>query len=238
LPEEEGMINHQSLAEEIRATLREQVLSGVLSPGQRLTEQGVAQQMGTSPGPVREAFASLWQEGLLISLPRRGTFVTTASEVESLTAYEIRARIEPYAAELAMPRADDSAIARLETALAGMRAAAVAHDLLAHIQHDMAFHGVFYDLSGSELLRTVWAATSAKIQQFIGLAAPHYVPDLGETAEQHAVLLALFRAQDADGLRAAIVPHVGDLWRRIRAVEATDVPASRTADSPPIRSNA
>jgi DNA-binding GntR family transcriptional regulator len=230
------MINRPSLAEEIRMTLREQVLSGVLVPGQRLTEQGVAQQMGTSPGPVREAFASLCQEGLLISLPRRGTFVTAASEAESITAYEIRARIEPYAAELALPRADESAIARLEEALAGMRAAAAEHDLLAHIQHDMAFHGVFYDLSGSELLRTIWAATSAKIQQFIGLAAPYYVRDFSETAEQHVVLLGLFRARDIDGLRAAIVPHVGDLWRRIRAAEAADMRGS-AADIPAARSS-
>lgn len=216
------MISRHSLAEEIRRRLREQILSGELTSGQRLTEQGVAQAMGTSPGPVREAFASLCQEGFLISLPRRGTFVASASELESRAAYQIRARIEPYAAELAMANATEETYARMAAALEGMRAAARERSLLEHIQEDLRFHAVFYDLSGSELLKTIWTATSTRIQQFMSLAAPHYVPDLSETAEQHTVLLGLFRSHDIDGLHVAISSHVGDLWRRIKAAESAD----------------
>ena len=58
-----GQLTRQSLSDAIRARLREQILSGELSMGQRLTEQGVAEAMGTSAGPVREAFASLTYEG-------------------------------------------------------------------------------------------------------------------------------------------------------------------------------
>ena len=216
------MITRSSFAQEIRRVLREQILSGELSEGQRLTEQGVAQAMGTSPGPVREAFAALGQEGLLISLPRRGTFVAGTSEAESRSAYEIRARIEPYAAELAMAKADEASYAEMAAALAGMRAAAAERNLIDHIQQDLRFHAVFYELSGSDLLKTIWMAVSTKIQQFMTLAAPHYVPDLVETAEQHAVLLGLFKADDIDALSIAIGSHVGDLWRRIRAAESND----------------
>lgn len=218
------MITRHSLAEEIRRRLREQILSGELTSGQRLTEQGVAQAMGTSPGPVREAFASLCQEGVLISLPRRGTFVATASELESRAAYQIRARIEPYAAELAMEGATGETYARMAAALQGMRTAAKEQNLPEHVKNDLRFHAVFYDLSGSELLKTIWTATSTRIQQFMALAAPHYVPDLSETAEQHTVLLGLFRAHDIVGLNVAISSHIGDLWRRIKAAESADEP--------------
>lgn len=216
------MISRHSLADEIRTRLREQILAGELTAGQRLTEQGVAQEMGTSPGPVRESFASLCQEGLLISLPRRGTFVAGTSESESRAAYQIRSSIEPYAAELSMAKATEETYAHMAGALDGMRTAAAEGSLLRHIQHDLRFHAVFYDLSGSELLKTVWTATSTKIQQFMAVAAAHYVPDLNETAEQHVVLLGLYRAHDIEGLRVAISSHVGDLWRRIKAAESAD----------------
>lgn len=213
------MIHRPSLAEEIRARLREQILTGRLAPGQQLTEQGVAQVMGTSPGPVRESFASLCQEGLLISLPRRGTFVSGTSESESIVAYKVRSFIEPYAAELSMPKATEDTYARMAAAVDAMRVAAERQDLVQHLQHDIEFHTVFYDLSGSELLKTVWNATSTKMLRFMNLAAPHYVPDLNETTENHVVLLGLFRAHDVEGLRVAISSHVGDLWRRIKAAE-------------------
>ena len=222
------MIGRSSLADEIRVRLREQILSGQLSPGQQLTEQGVAQVMGTSPGPVRESFASLCQEGLLISLPRRGTFVAGTSESESVMAYQIRSFIEPYAAEMSMLKAHEEDYARMAAAVEGMRLAAAEKDLVRHLQQDIAFHNVFYDLSGSELLKTVWTATSTKILWFMNLAAPHYVPDLNETAEQHVVLLGLFRAHEIDGLKIAIASHVGDLWRRIKAAEGGEPPSRRT----------
>ena len=98
-----GQLTRQSLADAIRARLREQILSGEMAMGQRLTEQGVAEAMGTSAGPVREAFASLTYEGLLMSLPNRGTFVSSVSEEEARGAYDVRQRLG-YAFELARSR--------------------------------------------------------------------------------------------------------------------------------------
>jgi DNA-binding GntR family transcriptional regulator len=218
------MINRMSLTDEIQARLRQRILAGELESGQRITEQGVAQEMGTSPGPVREAFVALQKEGLLISLPRRGTFVSSISELESRVAYEVRARIEPYAAELAMVNADQAIYDLMTAAINGMRAAAKESNLRDFIQYDLAFHATFYDHSGTELLKSIWASTSVKIQRFIAMAASYYVPDLTETAEQHLVLLTLFRAKDVEGLRVAIPNHVGDLWRRIKAAESSDEP--------------
>ena len=113
-----------SLSDAIRARLREQILSGELAMGQRLTEQGVAEAMGTSAGPVREAFASLCYEGLLMSLPHRGTFVSSVSQEEARGAYEVRHRLEPYAFELARTRLAPQANEELDALVAGLRDAA------------------------------------------------------------------------------------------------------------------
>ncbi len=75
-----GQLERPSLSDAIRARLREQIVAGELAMGQRLTEQGVAEARGTSAAPDRDAFASLTSERLLMSLPNRGTFVSSVSE--------------------------------------------------------------------------------------------------------------------------------------------------------------
>jgi DNA-binding GntR family transcriptional regulator len=226
-------ISRTSLADQIRSLLRAQILSGDLTSGQRLTEQGVAQEMGTSPGPVREAFASLSQEGLLITLPRRGTFVTNTSEFESRIAYDVRTWVEPEVATLAIEHADEKAYALMADALQGMRDAAEASSLADLIQHDIRFHSVFYDLVGSEVLKSIWTTVSIRIQHFAILAAPYYYAEseLREVAEQHSTLLELFRTHDAEGLSSAISSHVGNLWRRVNEARAIGVKQDGPAEA-------
>lgn len=206
-----------TLVDEIRTLLREQILSGTLQPGQRLTEQQVAQNMGTSQGPVREAFASLSQEGLLISLPHRGTFVATVSEAEAQMAYDLRSLMEPYAVSLALPRVSPSLLDALRQDIERMQQAASGPDLGSLIAADMQFHGRLYDLAGTEVLANVWSSVSATIRQFIAVAAPPYYPDLRDAANDHVVLLDLIRAGDLDRLQVEIPNHVSNLWRRIKA---------------------
>jgi DNA-binding GntR family transcriptional regulator len=222
-----------TLVDEIRNRLREQILSGNLAPGYRLTEQQVAQDMGTSQGPVREAFASLSQEGLLISLPHRGTFVATVSEAEAQMAYDLRSRIEPYAAELAMAKLDGRFLEALDADIAHMREAASARDLGALIAGDMRFHGRLYELAGTDVLAGVWANVSATIRQFIAVAAPPYYPDLRDAAEDHVILVDLMRSGNIDRLRTEIPNHVSNLWRRIKAAREREIgPEGRPEATP------
>jgi DNA-binding GntR family transcriptional regulator len=84
--------------------------------------------MGTSPGPVREAFSALAREGLVISLRHRGTFVSAVSEQEAKTAYDLRAWIEPHVMELALHKLPSPLTQELEQKLVEMRAAAKRKD--------------------------------------------------------------------------------------------------------------
>lgn len=210
----------RSLAEQIRVTLRERVLRGELRPGERVIEQVVAREMGTSQGPVREALAFLCQEGLLLSLPHRGTFVSTVSEAEARMAYAIRERIEPYAVEIALPKVDEAVFDDLQRDLEAMRAAARARDVGALSAADMSFHGRFYRLAGTDVLQGLWAGVATTIRQFVAVAAPQYVENLHEAAEHHVVMLELLRAGDPDVLRREAIDHLNNIWKRIRS--ATD----------------
>ena len=210
-----------SLAEAIRARLREQILAGELAMGQRLTEQGVAEAMGTSAGPVREAFASLSREGLLISLPHRGTFVSSVSEEEARGAYEVRHRLEPYAFELASTRLTPEANAELDRLVSGLREAASRKDYATMIGLDMRFHGIFYAHSGNPILVAVWPLLEGTIRKFVAVAGPQYSRDYDDLARRHEELLANLRKGDMKAVTRELADHGQDIWRHLPAPAAS-----------------
>jgi DNA-binding GntR family transcriptional regulator len=210
-----GQLARLSLSDAIRARLREQILAGELAMGQRLTEQGVAEAMGTSAGPVREAFASLTYEGLLMSLPNRGTFVSSVSEGEARGAYEVRQRVELYAFELARDRLTPEANAELDQLIAGLKAAAGKSDYPAMIGLDMRFHGTFYAHSGNPILMAIWPLLEGTIRKFVSVAGPHYTRDFIELAQRHETLLANYRKGDMAAVAAELAQHGQDIWRNL-----------------------
>src|SRR3954469_14550899 len=88
----------RALSDRLVDPLKRVIIAGELRPGDRVLETDLAEQLGVSRGPVREAFRELEQEGLLISYPHRGTFVATLPEDEIEEVYALRAHLEGYAA--------------------------------------------------------------------------------------------------------------------------------------------
>jgi DNA-binding GntR family transcriptional regulator len=215
-----GLLARMSLGEAIRARLREQILSGELAMGQRLTEQAIAEEMGTSAGPVREAFASLCSEGLLMSLPHRGTFVSSVSQEEARGAYEVRHRLEPYAFELASRRLTPEINAELDEIIARLRAAALRKDYGEIIGLDMRFHGIFYANSGNPILVAVWPLLEGTIRKFVAVAGRHYSRDYNDLVRRHEQLLANVRAGDMAAVTHELAEHGQDIWRHLPPAKA------------------
>jgi DNA-binding GntR family transcriptional regulator len=216
-----GQLARLSLSDAIRARLREQILSGELAMGERLTEQGVAEQMGTSAGPVREAFASLTYEGLLISLPNRGTFVSSVSEEEARGAYEVRQRVELYAFDLARDRLTPEANGELDQLITELKAAAARSDYPTMIGLDMRFHGIFYANSGNPVLIAIWPLLEGTIRKFVSVAGPHYTRDFIELAQRHETLLTNYRRGDMEAVATELAQHGQDIWRNLPVTKAS-----------------
>jgi DNA-binding GntR family transcriptional regulator len=216
-----GQLARLSLSDAIRARLREQILSGELAMGERLTEQGVAEQMGTSAGPVREAFASLTYEGLLISLPNRGTFVSSVSEEEARGAYEVRQRVELYAFDLARDRLTPEANGELDQLITELKAAAARSVYPTMIGLDMRFHGIFYANSGNPVLIAIWPLLEGTIRKFVSVAGPHYTRDFIELAQRHETLLINYRRGDMEAVATELAQHGQDIWRNLPVAKAS-----------------
>lgn len=103
--------------------IRRAIIEGEHPPGSRLVEQRLAEDLGVSRTPVREALRRLDAEGLVVVEPNRGAQVPERSAAEVADLYDARSRLEAYAAELAAARRDDRDLAALDAALAAFDAA-------------------------------------------------------------------------------------------------------------------
>src|SRR5204862_6833913 len=116
------------------------ILSGRLAPGTRIVETRLAQELGVSQAPVREALRDLEIFGFVVSSPFRGTQVRKISTEDLLEIYPVRAALEGVAARAAATRIDEATLTRLEELLGTMRDAAARDDHRAHVDADFAFH--------------------------------------------------------------------------------------------------
>ncbi len=126
-----GEIKHESRAslfERVYQALRRSIILGIYEPGQRLTEEEVAQEAGVSRIPVREAFRLLASEGFLEYSPNRGMVVVDFGVDEIRDIWRVRANIEGLAAELSAERISQSEIAELTDLLQGMEVASAVED--------------------------------------------------------------------------------------------------------------
>jgi DNA-binding GntR family transcriptional regulator len=210
------------MGEEIANHLRDRILKGELEAGYRLTESGVASEMGTSPGPVREAFSALAREGLVISLPHRGTFVSAVSEQEAKAAYDLRAWIEPYVMEQALGNLPAAVIQELRDKLAEMTAAHRRNDFAALMTADLEFHGRVYEFVGGQMLAKIWNVIQFTILKFAVVASPQYYEarDINASVADHEHLLELLQHGEGQVLRENTSRHLGDLWKRIQVANA------------------
>ncbi len=146
--------------------LRESILHGELQPGSRLIEVDLAQQLGVSRTPIREAIHKLEQEGLVKMLPRRGARVANISEKNVHDVLEVREALESLAAELAVRRITPQEKIRLRQLEADFSASIGDKNLAVIAQKDEAFHDMIYQATKNQKLQFVISNLREQMYRF------------------------------------------------------------------------
>ena len=136
-------------------TLRQAILRGELKPGERLMEIRLANQLGVSRTPIREAFRMLELDGLVIMVPRKGAQVAQITEKDLNDVLEVRLGLEELAVKLACQRITESELQKLYQASRSfeqMLETTETDDLQKLAQADVAFHDVIYQATNNERL--------------------------------------------------------------------------------------
>jgi DNA-binding GntR family transcriptional regulator len=197
-----------SRSHHVARALRSAIADGSLTPGERLLETSLANQLGTSNGPVREALRQLEAEGLVVNAPYRGTVVAEVSQEEiEQVLVPIRVLIERFAFQVAQPLLDEQDFDTLRRLVAQMRSAADANDAEQLAETDLQFHELVISRSGQSHCLQLWRVIQPRVRAYFRRDAPIH-PDHYEVANQHQELLDALVTGDPATLIAAVEEHV------------------------------
>ncbi|AVX19262.1 MAG: GntR family transcriptional regulator [Bacillota bacterium] len=158
--------SYKPLREIVFESLREAIINGTLKPGERLMEIQLAEEMGVSRTPVREAIRKLELEGFVVMVPRKGAYVAGISLKDIADVFEVRAALESLAAGLAAERITEEELEALERSLVKVAESTEADDLTSLISADTDFHDILYRASRNERLVQIVSNLREQIQRF------------------------------------------------------------------------
>ena len=205
-----------SLVDQVYEHLRIAIIHADLSPGQKLVELDIAAQMGTSQGPVREALQRLEHEGLVERRARSATFVTEISTHEMYELFYIRSVIEGFAISRTARQITVEQCDELQARVETMADAGASGDIVALAEHDMQFHRLICEWSGSAALLRAWTPLSSQIQRFVVQSHPQFYPDLVEIGTRHQPIVEVLCSHDADKAAQLLKDHIMLIWTEIK----------------------
>jgi DNA-binding GntR family transcriptional regulator len=197
---------HRTLREQIVSSLRDSIVKGELKPGQKLTEPELAERLGISRTPIREAFRQLESEGFLSVIPRRGAVVSELSRKEIADFYDIKSLLEGYAARIAAGKITDKDIRKLEGINGKLEEAARAKDLATFFKCNEDFHRVYMELCGNEKLHEIRDSMVQRYHRF-RLQALSVPGRLMKSVQQHKNIIKAFEKHDGRLVEAMVVEH-------------------------------
>jgi DNA-binding GntR family transcriptional regulator len=198
----------------VYAALRDAIVRAELAPGAQLSENELAEQLGVSRTPIREALGRLRDDRLVEVVPQLGTFVSKISTQAVTDAQFIREALECAAVRPAAERVGDEGIAALEENLRSQERAREGNDLDAWYLLDDAYHRELCDLSGHPSVWPVSERAKSHLNRLrrISLTMPDYLPEM--IVEHRAVADAVGR-RDSDAAERALRHHLRMVLREV-----------------------
>lgn len=188
-------------------TLRQAILKGELEPGERLMEMQLAEQLGVSRTPIREAIRKLELEGLVLMIPRRGAIVAKITEKDLKDVLEVRASLERLSTKLACERMEEETIEELREAQEAFKAALRGDDITLQAQKDVEFHDVIYKSTNN--LRLIQMLNNLREQMY--RYRLEYIKDAEKRqilVVEHEQILKAVRGRKAAEAKTLIREHI------------------------------
>jgi DNA-binding GntR family transcriptional regulator len=205
----------RSLRQQVAASLRDAILTGTLKPGERLVEEEISQGMRTSRGPLREALRQLEQEGLVMSFPYRGSFVSRISSIEvHEVLIPLRATLEGFGFAQALNNLTENDVTELRSIVEHMEETVRTGDLMAVVEADVAFHGLVMSRSGQPHTTQIWGTIAPRMRAYFYTHLRDALPtreQLIGVAAAHRDLFNALVARDRERVAELLLEHVQDL---------------------------
>lgn len=206
---------HGALRENVVVALREDIMAGRLAPGEPLRTEAIMQRFGVSNSPLREAFAQLASEGLVVVQRNRGATVAPLSRSDAADVFRVSRLLLEHVLRWAMPRFVPGDVATLRRVSLDFDLAYRSGDFATAFAEADRYGEVLLDRCGSRELARAFRALLPRLQRLVRLLDP--VDYLALQGSLQSAVLASADDRDAESAVAA----VGSIWRQVeRAVES------------------
>ena len=213
--------------------IREAIMDGTLSPGQRLKEEELARELGISRTPVREALLILQAEGMIESAPNRGAAVRSFDATDLGEMYLLRAAVEGLAARLAAERVTARSLSKLSRSCDRFEAVCTGGTLKELVRENLAFHDAILETAGSE--RISHLVRSVTVLPLVYKSYLWYSPSQKlVSAHHHRQIVYAFEARDPERAESVMKQHVFEardvLMRRLSAAAEPELTSTAQGD--------
>jgi DNA-binding GntR family transcriptional regulator len=199
--------DYKPLREVIFNTLREAIIVGELKPGERLMEVQLAEKMGVSRTPVREAIRKLELEGLVNMIPRKGAHVADLSVKDIIDVLEVRATLDGLATALAAEKMTEQELKELNNVQMQFINYVEKDNTQGAIKKDVEFHDIIYRCSRNDKLLQISSNLREQVQRFRVI----YIKDYGSmrgVISEHAEIYEAMASKDPEAAREAAQKHI------------------------------
>lgn len=207
-------IRRETLETQVYEALRKAITQGRLARDERLVQDDLATQFGTSRIPVRDALKRLESEGLA-KLDERGSYVVSyfgSEDVEEI--YGLRLLLEPYAAGKGLDGATASDLEDLENIGQEMKTAAVLKDIERYVQLNQAFHLSLYELSRQHRLMRMIQSLWSGLLPLTPMAVPG---QLDRSAREHEAIMGALKERRREDVESLMWEHIEHARRALQA---------------------
>jgi DNA-binding GntR family transcriptional regulator len=203
-------LTHATLADQVADRIVDGIAARRLESGARLIETELAEMLGVSRVPVREAIRILASQGLIVPNPRRGVTVATFDAAWAQQLHDARVAIERLGARIAsgVVRKDEASRLRLEACIAAI--AGAAGDRLRVNKADIAFHTTLFEIAASPLMLTLWHAISRHVLIMFSIETYRDL-DIDRVVGEHRVYLDTLVAGRLKAIDEEVDRHVAGL---------------------------
>lgn len=188
-------------------TLREAILKGELVPGERLMEKQLAERMGVSRTPIREAIRKLELEGLVIMVPRKGAEVARITEKDIKDVLEVRASLEELAVKLACEKMTSEEIEELKRVMVEFSVAAESGQIDEVIKKDVEFHDVIFNATANEKLIQIINNLREQIYRY-RVEYIRKLEDFSKIVKEHEKIVQSIESGDVIAAQTIALNHI------------------------------
>ena len=205
----------RTLKANVTDLIRQAIIKGDLPADSELNQAQIAEQLGTSRGPVREALGRLEQEGLIKNVPYKGVVITalTPDYVEEL--YSLRGALETFAVSCAVDKLTAEGLKKLEHLIKEMDEAAAVKDERTLGEIDLVFHRTIIDMAQHELLKKTWRPLEIGLQRCLYKRHEIY-PSLDQVVGSHPAIVEAMAARDSETAMDLMREHILDAGEKLR----------------------